>query len=293
MSSSSSAPKVALTPSQDAFAGAIGAVISLITVYPLDISKTKLQVQTDKKATTITTLKKIYEEEGILGLYTGITSAIIQTFSGNFSYFFWYRFIRSRYLINGKPISTIKELAIGAVAGALCQITTIPISVVVTRQQTTSKSTRKSLVGTWNEILRESGWIGLYKGFQASLVLTINPSITYGVYQKLKTAMQSRKGDLSPFDILIIGAISKSLATVVTYPYIMAKTRLQWKPTDPSDAKYQYTSAIDVLKKIVQSEGLIGLYQGLSAQISKAVLAQALLFVLKDKIERMVHKMVQ
>ena len=282
-----------LTPTQDAFAGALGAVISLIAVYPLDISKTNLQVQSDKKANTYTTLKRIYLQEGILGLYTGITSAIIQTFSGNFSYFFWYRFIRSRFLQTGKSISTFNELAIGAVAGALCQITTIPISVVVTRQQTTTKSERKSLTGTWNEILGESGWQGLYKGFKASLVLTVNPSITYGAFQKLKTAILARKPALTPFDILIMGALSKSLATVVTYPYIMAKTRLQWKPSSASLVNPKYKSAWDVLVKIVKSDGFSGLYHGLSAQIGKAVLQQALLFVLKDKIERVAHKMMK
>ena len=147
--------------------GVIGALVGMgIPEYEAKLYDGKIRggnalisVYTDN-ADQVKKVKKIYEEEGILGLYTGITSAIIQTFSGNFSYFFWYRFIRGRYLVNGKPISTIKELAIGAVAGALCQITTIPISVVVTRQQTTSKTTRKSLVGTWNEILGESGLTG-------------------------------------------------------------------------------------------------------------------------------------
>eukprot|EP00835_Amoeboradix_gromovi_P006594 NODE_807_length_4058_cov_0.317252.p2 type:complete len:281 gc:universal NODE_807_length_4058_cov_0.317252:3100-3942(+) len=273
-----------LTPTQDAFAGAIGAVISLMTVYPLDISKTKLQVQTNEKASTWSILKSIYDEEGIAGLYTGLASAIIQTFSGNFSYFFWYRFIRSRFLRGGKSLSTISELAIGAAAGALCQITTIPISVVVTRQQTTSRASRKSLVGTWDEIVNESGWIGLYKGFKASIILTVNPSITYGVFQRLKSWLAKSK-TISPLHVLLLGALSKSLATVVTYPYIMAKTRLQWKPSDKS---IQYTSAFDVLFKIIKSNGFGGLYQGLSAQIGKAVLGQALLFVLKDKIETIV-----
>eukprot|EP00834_Sanchytrium_tribonematis_P008818 NODE_1205_length_1795_cov_1.280660.p1 type:complete len:290 gc:universal NODE_1205_length_1795_cov_1.280660:811-1680(+) len=286
------ATKASLTATQDAFAGALGAAISLITVYPLDISKTKLQVQTTTKETTYTTLMKIYKEEGILGLYTGIASALIQTFSGNYSYFFWYKFIRTYYLKKYNQLSTISELAIGAFAGGLCQITTIPISVVVTRQQTTPKKLRKSLVNTWREIISENGWIGLYKGFAASILLTINPSITYGVYQKLKAACLRIYGNTSPVQILLLGALSKTLATIVTYPYIMAKTRLQWKPTLENDKmNYQYKSAWDVIQKVIDKEGFFGLYQGLSAQIGKAVLAQALLFVLKDKIERTAIKL--
>ncbi len=282
--------KPKLTPTQDALAGALGAAISLICVYPLDISKTKLQVQSKNKENTISIIKAIYQEEGLLGLYTGITSALIQTFSGNYSYFFWYKFLRTHFQKDGKSLSTFLELFVGALAGGLCQITTIPISVVVTRQQTTPKSHRKTLIGTWNQIVSESGWLGLYKGFRASIILTINPSITYGAYQKLKVWCSSKVGILNPFHILLIGALSKTLATVVTYPYIMAKTRLQWKPI--GSAENEYKSAVDVILKVLKTDGFFGLYQGLSAQISKAVLAQALLFVLKDKIENSVQKIV-
>jgi adenine nucleotide transporter 17 len=115
----------------------------------------------------------------------------------------------------------------------------------------------------------------------------------------------------------------------VTYPYIMAKTRLQAGGGDDDDddedrvveaaeghlkpkKKERYDGAIDCLKQVYKEEGIVGWYQvrrrflllsllplprgvetdrehwtgqGMQAQISKAVLAQALLFGIKDALE--------
>lgn len=63
------------------------------------------------------------------------------------------------------------ELVLGALAGALGQVFTIPVSVVATRQQLDDKS--QSLLATTMEIIREEGVAGLWTGLKASLVLTV------------------------------------------------------------------------------------------------------------------------
>jgi hypothetical protein len=81
----------------------------------------------------------------------------------------------------------------------LAQLFTIPIAVVTTRQQTVPKAERKSLMETtWDVIEGEDGWTGLWRGLKASLVLVINPSITYGAYQRLRTVLYPGKKTLSP-----------------------------------------------------------------------------------------------
>lgn len=144
-------------------------------------------------------LTKIASEEGIGGLYAGITGSLIGVASTNFAYFYWYSLVRGFYLARnpGAP-GTAAELSIGAVAGSLAQLFTIPIAVVTTRQQTVPKAERKSLVDTtWEVIESEDGWTGLWRGLKASLVLVINPSITYGAYQRLRTVMYPGKANLS------------------------------------------------------------------------------------------------
>jgi hypothetical protein len=141
-------------------------------------------------------------EDGVQGLYAGINGALIGVASTNFAYFYWYSVVRELYFKSKKvptPPSTATELVLGAIAGAVAQIFTIPVAVVTTRQQTQSKAERKGLIETAREIAEgEDGISGLWRGLKASLVLVINPAITYGAYERLKTVMFPGKTRLTP-----------------------------------------------------------------------------------------------
>ncbi len=91
---------------------------------------------------------------------------------------------------------------------------------------------------------------------------------------------------MTPGKSFLVGALSKTLATIVTFPYILSKVRLQAKNTP-------YTSAFDVLGRIAREQGISGWYQGMQAQITKAVLGQALLFYFRDYFEIWTRKLLQ
>lgn len=116
--------------------------------------------------------------------------ALLGVASTNFVYFYWYSNIRAIVTsLSPTPTipSTVAELSIGAAAGAIAQLFTIPVAVITTRQQMQSKKERKGLLDTAREIVgSEDGYSGLWRGLKASLVLVVNPAITYGAYQKLR-----------------------------------------------------------------------------------------------------------
>lgn len=198
-----------------AIAGSTGAVIANALVYPLDIVKTRLQVQVKPKpgdalrdprddphyTGTLHAITSIMEQEGLSGLYSGMAGSLIGVASTNFAYFYWYSTVRTLYLSkvqkSGGPTSTAVELSLGAVAGALAQMFTIPIAVVTTRQQTQPKGEKKGMLATAKEVIdSEDGYSGLWRGFKASLVLVVNPAITYGAYQRLRDVMYPGKLNL-------------------------------------------------------------------------------------------------
>ena len=80
-----------------------------------------------------------------------------------------------------------------------------------------------SFIGVAKEIIDEEGVTGLWLGIQPGLVLTANPAITYGCYERVKSALllaqEKTTGKLntklSPWMTFAIGAISKTLATIV------------------------------------------------------------------------------
>jgi len=273
-------------------------------------------------------LLRILKEEGLVGWYKGFAATMLNTFSMQYAYFFFYSFVRNGYIkrlakglpLDSKPppLSTAAELLIGAVAGALAQIFTIPVSVIATRQQVGRRSSDDddsvprtlnevyddSFLGVAREIVREEGVTGLWLGIKPGLVLTVNPAITYGMFERVKSLLLLAKAKagsndkLTPGLSFLIGALSKTLATIVTYPYIFAKVRIQARSadadeTDPSlpqpvgyhHDKTKHAGAIDILTKVLKRDGVTGWYQGMSAQITKAVLSQALLFMSKEQFE--------
>lgn len=146
----------------------------------------------------------IIEDEGLAGLYSGMFGSLLGVASTNFAYFYWYSVVRTLYIsrraVPGPP-STAIELSLGAAAGALAQLFTIPIAVVTTRQQTQPKGDKKGMLETAREVINsEDGWTGLWRGMKASLVLVVNPAITYGAYQRLKDVIYPGKASLRPHE---------------------------------------------------------------------------------------------
>lgn len=286
-----------------ALAGSTGALVANAMVYPLDIVKTRLQVQVRKKkdaagatqelsehhyTSTLHALTKIIEDEGIAGLYNGISSSLIGVVSTNFAYFYWYSTARNLYLQSAgidKHPTTAAELGIGAAAGALAQLFTIPIAVVTTRQQTQAKADRTGMLTTAREIVDgEDGWTGLWRGMKASLALVVNPSITYGAYQRLKEVLFPGKTNLRPWEAFLLGAMSKALATLATQPLIVAKVRLQSKPPPERNGK-PFKTFTEVLAYTVTHEGWLSLFKGLGPQLMKGVAVQGLLMMTKERVE--------
>lgn len=63
-------------------------------------------------------------------------------------------------------------------------------------------------------------------------MLTVNPAITYGVFERVKALVLAREGRvggrLSVGESFWIGVGSKTLATVVTYPYIFVSPQSKY-----------------------------------------------------------------
>lgn len=214
-------------------------------------------------------INEIYEQEGIEGIYHGLSTGIFQVSISSFAYFYSYSFLRNFYLAQFAKenndsmytsLSTSKELGIGAFSGLISQLITQPISVAMTRQQTCSAKNRTGLLSTLYEILDDRGITGLWSGLKPSIILVINPSITYSIFEKLKEFVlnKQKRLNLTSLEIFFIGIISKSIATIITYPFIMAKVRLQWK-SDINNRHYKNTW--DVINSVYEQNGMMGLYK--------------------------------
>ncbi|GAV47974.1 hypothetical protein ZYGR_0I02700 [Zygosaccharomyces rouxii] len=254
---------------------------------------------------SIDCIVKVFKERGISGLYRGMSTSILANFIQSFCYFFWYTFVR-RYYFRVKSsrakklgqtgrtsFSTLEELALGVVAGATSQLFTNPISIVSTRQQTAEGTNESaSLTSVIKQIYKEhQGDItGFWKGLKVSLVLCINPSITFASYQKLKTFLFSteeliggKNAELGALQNFILGVLSKMISTLFTQPLIVAKASLQRTGS-------KFRSFQQVVCYLYQHEGLLALWKGIRPQLAKGIIVQGLLFMFKGELTKILHR---
>lgn len=76
--------------------------------------------------------------------------------------------------------------------------------------------------------------------------------------------------------------MSKVLATIATQPLIVAKVGLQSKPPPAREGK-PFKSFIEVMKFIIEHEGVLGLFKGIGPQILKGLLVQGFLMMTKER----------
>jgi hypothetical protein len=197
-----------------------------------------------------------------------------------------------------KQLSIGATLLLGTLAGCITQLVVNPVSVIQTRMMTQKKTSASGIAqlgffALASNILRDEGVSAFFAGILPSFILSTNPSIQFLVFDRLKSLIlrilsQSmlEPRSLSIFESFILGAFSKIVATLVTYPYIMAKIRLQYKGDGGSSPAVVYKGTLDVIFRTLKYEGISGLFTGLQAQLLKSVLGAALVSTRDMKCEQ-------
>eukprot|EP01042_Synura_sphagnicola_P000010 gene10-11_t len=176
-------------------------------------------------------------------------------------------------------------------------------------------------------IIREEGVLGLYKGLIPSLLLTFNGALQLTIYEYLKSRSAHITSPLSnilslcyPFDAgprpksegvsdggvgqpaslsVLLGGVSKALATVLTYPYQVVKTRLQQRErlgyisehrTSAETGLEAYKGTFDCLFQIYRHEGLRGYFKGLVPHSLRVAPSAALTFLVYEECLKFLKK---
>ncbi|KAF7150976.1 hypothetical protein RHSIM_Rhsim02G0021300 [Rhododendron simsii] len=288
----------------EATSGAIGALVSTTVLYPLDTCKTKYQAEVrahnqQKYRNISDVFWEAISNHQVLSLYQGLGTKNLQSFINQFIYFYGYSFFKKLYLkkSGSKSIDTKANLILAAAAGAFTVVVTQPLDTASSRMQTSEFGKSK---GLWKS-LSEGTWSDAFSALDISLLLTANPSIQYTVFDQLKQRLlkgpRSKKNDtepsseaLSAFSAFLLGAVSKCVATCLTYPAIRCKVMIQAAESDEDGTKKAQPksrkSISDAILMIWETEGPLGFFKGLPSQILKTVLSSALLLMVKEKITK-------
>ncbi|CAO3617198.1 unnamed protein product [Cunninghamella blakesleeana] len=293
--------KYKLPPIGHAISGAVGSILSNLIIYPIDISTTRLQLENKDKNDEskqnnglIDMIQKIYKEGGLPGLYTGLGADTLATLLSSFIYFYCYtslRNIQEKWNKSwGKPtqLNIYQELFLGAEAALISRFFTSPVSNITTRLQTSS--TKQTFMEVAKDIYNEKGITGFWTGYRASMVLVSNPSITYFTFEKLKGFYLQTTGNktLTSLQTFLFSAFAKSVATMITYPFIFIRANMVANKDTKGKSKMgdhvKKPGMIQLLQQVINNEGLSGIYKGMRAQITKGFFNSGILFMIKDYV---------
>ena len=227
-----------------------------------------------------------------------------------------------RQATSSKHLPVLEELSVGFVAGAFSKFLTTPIANVVTRLQTSSMtgagSSRGRSEATATSIAKqirdEKGLKGFWSGYSASLVLTLNPSLTFFFFETFKRLALpgGAKRDSPPAPAtFILAALSKVLASSITYPFSLAKARIQVSTKSINEDGPEQKSASDsasyekaaasatkrtavrktvfsIILEIARAEGIGALYEGLGGEVMKGFFSHGITMILKDAVQRLI-----
>ncbi|XP_051145844.1 nicotinamide adenine dinucleotide transporter 1, chloroplastic-like [Andrographis paniculata] len=290
----------------DASAGAAAGAIAATFVCPLDVIKTRLQVyglpamQSSGRAGSVilVSLQHILRNEGVKGLYCGLTPTLAALLPNWAVYFTVYGHLKDLLHTYGNTkgeLSIASNAIAAAGAGAATAIAINPLWVVKTRLQTQGMRQGvvpyKSIFSALRRILHEEGFRGWYSGLLPSLAGISHVAIQFPTYERIKLYLAKRENkridELRTWEVAIASSFSKVVASVSTYPHEVIRSRLQEQgQLRNPDAHSHYAGVVDCVKKVFKTEGVPGFYRGCATNLMRTTPNAVITFTSYEMIHR-------
>ncbi|KAG7386641.1 hypothetical protein PHYPSEUDO_015425 [Phytophthora pseudosyringae] len=309
-------------------AGSAGGMLAMALLYPLDQIKTVMQgtmeaneleekeaelqsekaVDAEPKAPTKRVPKNFWAQAlAILRkkkwqVYQGHVSTQVALGGSNFIYFFCYNGLKTQLLkrlqqqnrqLSGY-ITPVQNLALSCLAGIINVYICAPLWVANMRLKSKDAAKYSGVLDCLRKVTANEGFLSLWNGTLASLVLVSNPVIHYVSYERMKISLQKKRHAsgpagtaLSVLDIFVLGALAKSVTTVVTYPLQVAQSlmRVQQKTAKTAETEpARATGLTGCLAQIYADRGVAGYFAGLQAKLLQTVLTAAISLVTYEKL---------
>lgn len=278
---------------ENLIAGLSGGVVSTLVLHPLDLVKIRFAVSDGlelrpKYSGMVHCMKSVWQQEGLRGLYQGVTPNVWGAGASWGLYFFFYNAIKG-YTKEGRQaeLSATEHLVSAAEAGILTLTLTNPIWVTKTRLvlQYSADRNGKQYKGMFDalvKIYRHEGVSGLYKGYVPGLLGTSHGALQFMAYEELKRDYNKYRkahsdAKLNPLEYITMAALSKIFAVATTYPYQVVRARLQ-------DQHNRYNGVIDVVRRTWRNEGTLGFYKGIIPNLIRVTPACCITFVVYENV---------
>ena len=284
-------------------AGSFSGTCSTVLFQPLDLVKTRIQNHQNQVTThnvsSATLTKKpgmfqiarhVLATERLPGLWRGIMPSITRTVPGVGLYFGSLHWLKSGYG-DEKP-SAIQCVCLGMTARSFAATVMIPITVIKTRFESGQfnynrmstaliqiykyEGIRGLTCGLLPTIVRDAPYSGLYLMFYTQLKQNVVPNCrnALGLSYDFET-----KGVIQAATHFSCGMLAGFMASLVTHPADVVKTKMQIKPE-------VYRSIAYASRKILADAGPRGFLIGFAPRMLRRALMSAFAWTIYEEIMR-------
>ena len=164
------------------FSGFLAAFWSSLALCPTELVKCRLQAMRESsiiagkeppRIAPYSLTRKILKEEGMPGMFRGLTATFTREMPGYFFFFFAYELTREALTPPGKTkdeIGAWRTVVSGGMAGVTLWTMIFPADVIKSRLQVTGSTT--PMVTMFKDIYRKEGIMALYNGLGPSIIRT-------------------------------------------------------------------------------------------------------------------------
>ncbi|KAF8179030.1 mitochondrial carrier [Mycena galopus ATCC 62051] len=246
-------------------AGAIAGISEILTFYPLDVVKTRMQLETGKaQHGLVGTFNSIVKQEGFGRLYRGLVPPLLLEAPKRAVKFAANDFWGKTYLGYTGETKMTQNLSIltGCSAGATESFVVVPFELVKIKMQDKT-STFKGPMEVVRHIIKADGMLGLYAGMESTFWrhLWWNGGYFGCIFQVRTLLPKAETSQATLFNNFVSGAVGGFAGTVLNTPFDVVKSRIQSVSKVPGvTPKYNWT--YPALATIFREEGPAALYKG-------------------------------
>ncbi|KAI4150491.1 MAG: hypothetical protein LQ340_004037 [Diploschistes diacapsis] len=253
-------------------AGAVAGVSEILVMYPLDVVKTRVQLQTGKAVGPegyngmVDCFRKIVRNEGFSRLYRGISAPILMEapkratkFAANDA---WGKFYRNLF---GVPKMDQKlSVLTGATAGATESFVVVPFELVKIRLQDKAQAGKYAgMVDCFRKIVTQEGVLSLYNGLESTMWRHVlwNAGYFGCIFQVRQQLPKADNKKSQMINDVTAGAVGGTFGTILNTPMDVVKSRIQNSPKIAGSVP-KYNWAWPALGTVMREEGFSALYKG-------------------------------
>lgn len=231
-------------------------------------------------------LINIVKREGIPSLWSGLPATLLMAVPATVVYFTTYDKLKYRLGYVESDPSTIYITMLAGSLARVCATTLIsPLELVRTKMQSTRLSYGE-LYHAMKVGIRSNGLPFLMRGLGPSLLRDVPFSAIYWLgYESTKSYCMRYYGTNDPGMVVTFlgGAVSGTIAAVLTLPFDVVKTHRQMELSEPDVHRHRkMTSTWVIMTELYRTRGLNALFAGIAPKIIKTAPACAIMITVYE-----------